>query len=615
MKKYNIILILILCCSFKFISCGLINPGCKNSTGVDCFMNASVQALFHTTALRNFIENNKKLIAPNTSSSLFITHIDTLSKANEAISVDDFRAAITKDNEIKHMQRGQHDAPEFVQFIINKLKYDSIYFNDLIKLMLQPIQNIADQNSNVKALLKTITLTFLYQDINESNFIKTFNDILIQQQAINLNKIFSKLIIDSYEKLIVINKSKKLGLLSKEETDQIRKDFKLDSILENLIEIKKKSDLIKETKESEKYIKLKKLFDKQNPLKVIMFIRRLFREKDKLYNYTIKISNALKFITNEESRQDFFKKVIAIFGNGYAAYDFLAFLYRQDTDNTLPTDSINQIINKLHTYNAKKITTKINEVKSFADTIAHIFNITFKIFKVAPLTGSELYVETLQETIVRTVVDKKNQSLEQLLEKTFTKILPADKALLDQTTYLPLVTYQKKIITQAPEVLIIHIGRADDQGNKSNHQITFPLYLNLEEYSPEPLFYSLFAIILHDGETINSGHYRAYAQWKQQWGYYNDSFVEEKDDDFILKIADQEQEKGKPYLLFYKKEKEEEVRDKWEKQEEERKKKEAETEAEKKRQEQLVPSLKKTLESLMNKLSLLGEKITVLLYK
>ncbi|MFH1831833.1 MAG: hypothetical protein ABH827_03430 [bacterium] len=34
------------------------NAGCSNENGNDCFLNATMQALFHTKPLRNFLRKN-----------------------------------------------------------------------------------------------------------------------------------------------------------------------------------------------------------------------------------------------------------------------------------------------------------------------------------------------------------------------------------------------------------------------------------------------------------------------------------------------------------------------------------------------------------------------------
>jgi len=61
--------------------------------------------------------------------------------------------------------------------------------------------------------------------------------------------------------------------------------------------------------------------------------------------------------------------------------------------------------------------------------------------------------------------------------------------------------------------------------------------------------YKLSAVIVHDGRSISSGHYRAFClnHDKNQWLHINDSKVK------TCSLEDMQRGENEPYLLFYSK--------------------------------------------------------------
>ncbi|NXV09184.1 UBP42 hydrolase, partial [Cettia cetti] len=108
-----------------------------------------------------------------------------------------------------------------------------------------------------------------------------------------------------------------------------------------------------------------------------------------------------------------------------------------------------------------------------------------------------------------------------------------------------------KMVTvhHAPRVLIVCLGRADDQTRRKISQVVaYPEYLDLRPYmsdpAGEPLLYSLYAVVVHAGHTCLGGHFFCFAKVSDgQWYKMNDVSVESCD----LCTALEQQ----AYLLFY----------------------------------------------------------------
>lgn len=97
-------------------------------------------------------------------------------------------------------------------------------------------------------------------------------------------------------------------------------------------------------------------------------------------------------------------------------------------------------------------------------------------------------------------------------------------------------------------VLIFTVKQYRYLENKMNHYITFPEYLNMENYCmnihKDKLHYQLTGICIHSG-SLSGGHY--YAMCKNyktnKWNVHNDSSVSSIDIEDVLK--------EKPYCFFY----------------------------------------------------------------
>ncbi|NXU01906.1 UBP42 hydrolase, partial [Buphagus erythrorhynchus] len=108
-----------------------------------------------------------------------------------------------------------------------------------------------------------------------------------------------------------------------------------------------------------------------------------------------------------------------------------------------------------------------------------------------------------------------------------------------------------KVVTihQAPRILTVCLGRADDQSSRKLSQVVeYPECLDLRPYMSdpdgEPLLYSLYAVVVHTGHTCLEGHFLCYTKASDgQWYKMNDVSV---DSCGIHTVLGQQ-----AYLLFY----------------------------------------------------------------
>ena len=104
-------------------------------------------------------------------------------------------------------------------------------------------------------------------------------------------------------------------------------------------------------------------------------------------------------------------------------------------------------------------------------------------------------------------------------------------------------------IWKFPKILIIHFKRFDNNGNKINKLIDFPLdNLDLTQYcvgyDKSNSIFSLTGICNHIGNN-NSGHYYSYCKKNDDWYIFDDNNVNKKDKSTLIT--------QNAYCLFYKK--------------------------------------------------------------
>ncbi|XP_051488425.1 ubiquitin carboxyl-terminal hydrolase 42-like, partial [Apus apus] len=104
-------------------------------------------------------------------------------------------------------------------------------------------------------------------------------------------------------------------------------------------------------------------------------------------------------------------------------------------------------------------------------------------------------------------------------------------------------------IHRIPNVLILSLKRfTSDTGGKINKAVKYPEYLDLRTYisqsSGEPVWYRLYAVLVHRGFSSDSGHYICYIKAGDgHWYKMNDDSVQLSDIETVLS--------QQAYLLFY----------------------------------------------------------------
>ncbi|CAM9158875.1 unnamed protein product, partial [Bubo scandiacus] len=108
----------------------------------------------------------------------------------------------------------------------------------------------------------------------------------------------------------------------------------------------------------------------------------------------------------------------------------------------------------------------------------------------------------------------------------------------------------KKItVHHVPRVLTMCLKRREDvTGKKISKAVEYPQYLDLRPYTSqiagEPILYSLYAVLVHSGDTCHAGHYFCYVKASDGlWYKMNDASVDPCDFDTVLS--------QQAYLLFY----------------------------------------------------------------
>ncbi len=108
---------------------------------------------------------------------------------------------------------------------------------------------------------------------------------------------------------------------------------------------------------------------------------------------------------------------------------------------------------------------------------------------------------------------------------------------------------QMKIL-RSPHVLTLQLKLFTPQGQKRNKKVSFDTELNLSEFMAdvsdkrEPQSYSLYAVLVHTGQTTRSGHYTAFVKAPNGAWYH-------MDDDSVSQVQLGTVLKQNAYMLFY----------------------------------------------------------------
>ena len=97
-----------------------------------------------------------------------------------------------------------------------------------------------------------------------------------------------------------------------------------------------------------------------------------------------------------------------------------------------------------------------------------------------------------------------------------------------------------------PPILIVQLVRFRG-GDKIHDHVKFNQTLSAEVSLPgqQQHMFTLFGVIVHFGDTLRSGHYKAYIKTQSRWREYDDEFVNVVSWNFVKSLH--------AYVLFYKK--------------------------------------------------------------
>ncbi|KAJ2685917.1 hypothetical protein GGH99_003624 [Coemansia sp. RSA 1285] len=105
-------------------------------------------------------------------------------------------------------------------------------------------------------------------------------------------------------------------------------------------------------------------------------------------------------------------------------------------------------------------------------------------------------------------------------------------------------------VYRLPRILTLQLKRFSALGGKINRYVEFPLTLDMKSYvsknstEREACVYSLYAVLVHSGGTVRSGHYYCFVKSPAgAWYELNDSMVHQVSERTVLKQS--------AYLLFY----------------------------------------------------------------
>nr|XP_019070651.2 ubiquitin carboxyl-terminal hydrolase 20-like [Solanum lycopersicum] len=113
-------------------------------------------------------------------------------------------------------------------------------------------------------------------------------------------------------------------------------------------------------------------------------------------------------------------------------------------------------------------------------------------------------------------------------------------------------SFEKQLLVdRAPSVAALHLKRFKNNGTdiqKVEKHVSFPLELDMllytNEINNEEMKYDLYAIIVHSGPSISSGHYYSFIRCApNEWYKFNDKQVDFVEEDFVLA--------QEAYIIFY----------------------------------------------------------------
>ena len=205
------------------------------------------------------------------------------------------------------------------------------------------------------------------------------------------------------------------------------------------------------------------------------------------------------------------------------------------------------LIDRMHEDGLKRVLPKPSPAEAETDLVSQIFGLRLRSQILC--SKCEYASDTFEPAMDLSLEVLRANSLQKALS-SFT----ARETLDGSNKYMcPVCKRKQKAVKQftvdkAPNVLTVQLKRFDPMlmGGKIDRRIDYPAELDLGPFtsSREPAIYSLFAVLVHAGRSMNSGHYYCYA--KSPAGVWL-----ECDDATLNHASERTAMSQRAYMLFY----------------------------------------------------------------
>ena len=185
--------------------------------------------------------------------------------------------------------------------------------------------------------------------------------------------------------------------------------------------------------------------------------------------------------------------------------------------------------------------------------------LTFSSETVYSKTCEHLSKSQSSEGILHLVINKDN--LEDCLTENFsTEHLTGDNKMYCNICKKNVDAERKEQLVSVPQTFIFALTRFNNQGDKVNKKVSFPLDLKIktewcaEELSKNIPSYTLTGVIVHSG-SCEGGHYWSYVKTGEKWYKCNDDTVSEAhmEDSLLKSLYGDGKKSDSAYILFYSK--------------------------------------------------------------
>ncbi|MBY0353520.1 hypothetical protein K2W90_04085 [Candidatus Babeliales bacterium] len=494
------------------------NHGALNN-GSDCFLNSTVQALFHSKPLRDYLEwaDDHNVYRQPSPPTLLINHIAAMAQSPESINPKVLRQRLCADgSSIQAMCTGHQDAQEFVSYLIDQLSENFVDLEnakeDITTQFRQWLLGLAPGSDSTQFIDTIITRFFnrlpLGNEYTQESIVARFCGVL---SAIKTELLENECVqaINSGDAVAFQDLCLRLADSAMAAGDNRSRYVLCRNILESNVMT------------PEKFIGLIKTLRTFKNITRPTIIENLIKKvKDAVFSF-FKFNRegaqgweARKIIVGKliynalDSNEDAIPALWALMPDVddyfYFIYDKLSGISAQHVETIISSSQIEQLETYVRACNWQPLVHHVNSLVEKKRRVQDIFAVKM--------------TDGASESALSVA----------LPEKTTTKVRLQD-LLTGYFNERPLGAVRA---TQLPEVLMIQLKRFEAPGLRNNARVTFPVNgLDLSDYVADPslahgAYYNLVAVVNQTG-SLQFGHYvaaaRSYENYK--WYYYNDEQV------------------------------------------------------------------------------------------